>query len=291
MRMIINDQTNIQDFTLLESFPRFYEIKERITSCAPTENIVIDLSRVKFAFPLFLQMLLILRDADKRVSLENTTSYLQTIHYPETLPVTQLQEYLSNATASYLPAISDKPATVQNTPTSLSQTLTQKASSLIPSMTSQERQALAYMLQEVIDNVDQHARAERLYAMMQAYPKKKMIDICIADNGHGVKESYRRAGLPAQNDREAMINLISACSSKDKPDNESRGYGLFTSRKMTVHGLEGEFLCVSGDALYYKSPTHEKLINVKTLGLKGTVVSLRLHFGNPSFNMYNYLEY
>lgn len=57
--------------------------------------------------------------------------------------------------------------------------------------------------------------SERGYIFSQAYPTKKYLDICIADNG---------------------------ISTKNLPEAENRGFGIKTSKKMLIDGLSGIFV-------------------------------------------------
>lgn len=294
MKMFINDQTDIQHYTLLESMPRYCEIRKAISDTTD-KDIIFDLSKVKFAYPLFLNMLLLLRDGStKKISFESPTSYLATVTFPQTTSITAI-DIFKDSKGTYLPMISDKPETIDKYPESLARILSEKAAQQA-GISTQVKQGMAYVLQEIIDNVNQHAQATRLYASIQSYPSRKFTDICIADNGAGITQSYRRAGISIRDDTEAMKNVASALSSKDRPDNESRGYGLFTSRKIATEGLNGEFLCASGNAIFskFKDKTYLMAIDKtsdKEPFIKGTVIALRLYYDNEKFNLYNYLEY
>lgn len=285
----IEDQTNIQDHTLTESLPRYYELAERIKESKDSE-IVFDLSKIKFTFPLFLELLKLLEDSSKKdITFENTTSYLNTVAFPDTIPLNDISVF-KNANKTYLPLISCKPQETENMKESLATIMADKVSETA-NIPSSIKHALAYMLQEIIDNVTEHSKATRMYAMVQCYPKKGIIDFCIADNGQGIRKSYKSAGLNVKDDLQAMTYIASAYSSKDRPENESRGYGLFTSRRIATQGLSGEFLCISGDAVYTKIKDKEMFVNVKGLSVKGSAVALRINYTNDKFNLYNYLEY
>lgn len=288
MRMIINDQTNIQDSCLIESLVRYIEIVSRINAC-DDEEIIIDLSKIKFAYPLFLSLLLLLRDKNpNRIRFENSTSYLDTIHYPEAINKTELRNF--KLSKSYIPLIKSLPENENDNAVSVTDSIVSLVNNTV-SLPQQVKLALRYMLQEIIDNVTEHANAKNFYTLVQIFPKKKLIDICIADNGDSLRASYRKASIQVKDDLAAMKLMASAISSKDRKENESRGYGLFTSRKMTVEGLEGEFLIASGKAAYAKNKSKELLMSLPECNTKGTVVALRLRYDKENFNMYNYLEY
>lgn len=287
MEMIINDQTNIQDKNLLESLIRYSEIKQTVSKCTDNE-ILIDLSRIKWAFPLFLNLLILLRHEDRRIRFINETSYLNAISYPNAIAAEHLSE--SNIKKTYIPLVTCIPGKDKDA----SSSIVAKMIALIGQTTQAPKtitNGIRYMLQEIVDNVEEHSKADTFYILAQAYQKKNIIDICIADNGEGVKQSYEKAGIKVKDDLAAIKYLASAVSSKDRPENESRGYGLFTSRKITTEGLEGEFLCISGKAAYAKICDREFILDMPSCNVKGTVVALRLKYDKNNFNLYKYLEY
>ena len=287
MEMIIEDRTNIRDSSLLENLVRYAEIMQCINACYDDE-IIIDLSRIQFAYPLFLNLLLITKDADKRISFRNTTTYLDTIMFPEAINIERLCTLTRVKT--YLPLIADKPCEENVIETSLPNIIANLISE-VAGIKSNVTGGIRYILQELIDNVNEHSLAERFYVMVQAYPNKQFVDVCIADNGKGLRYSYEKAGVKLENDVEAMALMASAVSSKERPENESRGYGLFTSRKMSTEGLEGEFLCASGHAVYVKKRNKESVLSLPFCETKGTVVAMRIKYNISNFNIYNYLEY
>ena len=100
-----------------------------------------------------------------------------------------------------------------------------------------------YMIGESVDNIIEHSRSERGYIFAQAYPKNQYIDICIADNGITLLGSYRTLKNNAINtDIEAMQAATKGQSTKNLPEAENRGYGIITSKKMLVEGLNGSYV-------------------------------------------------
>lgn len=152
---------------------------------------------------------------------------------------------------------------------------------------------LKYMISETIDNITEHSESDRGFICAQAYPRKGYLDICIADNGITLLGSYSKL---ADNEIESDIEAIKAAnrglSSKNLPDAENRGYGIYTSKKMLVEGLGGQYMMMSGSSGYMKSRTIDGFFDLpKNLRWHGTIVALRIPYGNaPGFNYINYIE-
>jgi hypothetical protein len=66
-------------------------------------------------------------------------------------------------------------------------------------------------------------------------------------------------------------------STKDSPENEGRGFGIRTSKKMLVDGLKGKYLLLSGGAFLIKTIDKEEVVEVPAnLYFKGTILLLRV---------------
>ena len=138
---------------------------------------------------------------------------------------------------------------------------------------------------------NKHSASERGLVFAQAYPKKAYIDLCIADRGITLKGSFNNAGIEIADDVEAMQAANKRISSKNLPNAENRGYGIYTSKKMLISGLGGHYMMISGSALYLKDSNMEKIIELPE-GLKwnGTVIALRLPYQREEFSYTNYFE-
>ena len=83
------------------------------------------------------------------------------------------------------------------------------------------------------------------------------LTICIADNGIGIHGAYMRSGKSqlirfiGNDHAESLRYATKGFSSKNLPDNESRGYGISTNLDMVVNGLGGDFFLLSGLAFYW----------------------------------------
>lgn len=150
-----------------------------------------------------------------------------------------------------------------------------------------------YLLDEAINNIVDHSKGKRGFIFAQYFPSKAFIDICIADTDVGILATYQENGDNIVTDKEAISKAANGNSTKDLPENESRGFGISTSKKMLANGLKGKYFLLSGNAFLIKTFENEEIIEIpKNLNWKGTIVALRIPYneGNGRFNPIEYYE-
>lgn len=153
---------------------------------------------------------------------------------------------------------------------------------------------LTYLMDELICNIQQHAKTERGYAFSKYDAATKTIEIMIADMGITIYGSYVSAQKHLEklgnSDAEALNLARNGYSVKNLPDTENRGYGISSNIRMVVEGLRGEFAVMSGNALLLQSATQKKILSLpKEIDYKGTMVVVRIPAIVPEgFNLYNY---
>ncbi len=154
------------------------------------------------------------------------------------------------------------------------------------------RMPLAYLLSEIVCNINQHSCSQYGYIYAQYLKAEGSIDIVIADDGITVYGSYIRNGkyLDEIGDSEALAlsKANDGYSTKDLPQ---RGFGLRTSREMLVKGMGGDFFMLSGSAFYRLSNEKKDVVELpKTLRWDGTIVLMRIPVKLPKdFNFYNFI--
>ena len=81
-------------------------------------------------------------------------------------------------------------------------------------------------------------------------------------------------------------------STKDRPENENRGYGISRSRKLIVDGLGGEFFLLSGSAFARHDANGETVVDLpEDLRWNGTAVLLKIPSSVPhNFCIYDYIS-
>lgn len=152
-------------------------------------------------------------------------------------------------------------------------------------------QAIYYLVSELTQNIADHSNSEKGILFAQFYPSKNYMDVCIADYGKGLLQTYLDSGkYKVESDEEAVNSAVFGKSTKDLP--ESRGFGISTSRNMLVKGLKGKFLLLSGRSFFIQTTERQELISIpEEYYYNGCYVALRIPIlDNEQFNFYNYVE-
>jgi anti-sigma regulatory factor (Ser/Thr protein kinase) len=152
---------------------------------------------------------------------------------------------------------------------------------------------IMYLLDEAINNIVDHSKEARGFIFAQYFPSKNFIDICVADSGITILGTYKEKGEQhIITDKDAISNAANGNSTKQRPENEGRGYGISTSKKMLVNGLRGKYLLLSGKSFLIKTIEKEEVIEIPDkFYWKGTIVALRVpYLDNISFNPSEYYE-
>jgi anti-sigma regulatory factor (Ser/Thr protein kinase) len=295
--MIIQEEINIPDDYLSSGIIPVVRIMNKIYNCED-EEVIIDCLKIRFVSPVFvISLMLFTYSCRKKVSLSNITTYLETILFFNELEpdkinsynfISLLQTYLNK---TYIPVISfpalankstDKDAILSAIENLLCNQLNLEKNVLI---------GLKYILAEMVDNITEHSESERGYLFAQSYPSKGYIDICIADQGITLKGSFDKAGMMFSGDVAAMRAANDCKSSKNLPSAENRGYGIYTSKNMLIEGLRGQFMMMSGSAIYLKDKKMYDIIELpRGFRLDGTLVALRLPYQNKDFLYTKYFE-
>ncbi len=156
-------------------------------------------------------------------------------------------------------------------------------------------QSISYLLDELICNMQQHAKAEFGLAYVSYNTDTKTIDIALADNGITIYGSYvntnKYLNIIGESDARALGLAQEGYSTKDLPDAENRGYGLSSNIKMVTEGLGGEFAIISGNAMSLFTSEKKKLLSLPNqIEWNGTAVIARIPIEIPqTYNFYNYI--
>ncbi len=136
-----------------------------------------------------------------------------------------------------------------------------------------------YVLTEMSNNVRQHSGGCGFASAQVTQPSEGLVRLAIADNGRGILESFREAGLPwstHMDDTGAILKALEPrISSKGSPSNE--GVGLTLTSKMAE--LAGAWLLIiSGRGVVRLTPGAEPRIQPGILPdearYPGTLVAL-----------------
>lgn len=158
-------------------------------------------------------------------------------------------------------------------------------------ITGQMVTVIKYLSGEAMDNIVEHAQVSNGWIMVQNYPEKGFLDICILDSGIGLIGSYKSIGIEnIDSDVKALEQAINGNSTKQIT--ETRGYGIDTSRRMLVEGLKGKYFLFSGAAFYIYTNELEQITPISfDSRWNGTMLALRIPKNLPAGFVYtNYLE-
>lgn len=296
--MEIQVTANIGD-RFLQGLQEVLKIIDLINRSNDHEDVIVFQNSV-FVTPIFILPLLVYVNGCKKViSFKYSNNYLDTIRFgsgglkPEELESLAFHDLMEKySLKTYIPIISF--------PTNLKFTRERnEILSTIENLLSRQVHAkpnvsagLKYLIGENIDNIIEHSESVRGYIFSQAYPTKKYLDICIADNGVSLLGSYNKMKENLYtNHLSAMKAANLGVSTKNLPDAENRGYGIITSKKMLVDGLYGNFVMLSGNALFLKSKSINQFSELPDIATwKGTIIAMRIPYINETFNYINFVE-
>ena len=262
-------------------------------------QIILDFTDCHVVSPLFVLSLLVFQShTEKDIIFTGKNDYLKSIGLadggirPDTLRRSEFLAVMEGyANKDYIPIV--------NFPAKVEDDEKEAVSSIVESMLIRQNgiesnvaTGLKYIIEETLDNVTEHSQTDRGYIFAQSQKERGYLDICIADRGITLLGSYQR--LPDNeiaSDLEAIKAANRGISSKNLPEAENRGYGIYTSKKMLIEGLRGQYLMISGSTFYMKGLCYDKFHELP-MGLHwdGTIVAFRLPFCEPKFNYINFIE-
>jgi hypothetical protein len=286
------------------SIEALIEVLDLIYDTKPGDSLTLDLSDLCFVHPFLIlpvsALIKYLRKIGVRVLLELPKNrpcfcYLKNIFFEEGISPLIHQEWEKKLNdynyKNYLPIISVPT-------TSVNEIIKNKILSTFENILQNQLMleinvqiAIKFIIGESFDNIDQHSNVENGWIMVQNYPDKEYLDVCIADTGKGLLQSYKDADFKNITTHEQALNeAINGRSTKIYE--KSRGYGIRTSKKMLVEGLKGKYFLYSGTAFYIWTDEHK---NISPLNERffwpGTLLALRIPKKAPlNFKYSSYLE-
>jgi hypothetical protein len=275
------------------------------------EKIIIDLSDCRFSNPFFLLGIYLLyrhcKHAEIDIELNSECSndrfaaYLNLTYFrggfqPDNYSPGEYNNIFdSYIDKTYLP-LTNFPAGASNIDADIRDRMLELMRQRIGqhlNLSTQLFSAVTYLIDEAVNNIKDHARTERGYLFTQFYPRKEILDVCIADTGVTILGSYEATG---RNDiishEQAIQSALAGDSTKDDPN---RGFGIRTSRRMLVNGLGGRYFLMSGNTFIYSRSGFAEEINVlppiPALSWPGTYIAMRIPVQqNVNFKIIDYLE-
>lgn len=252
---------------------------------APQSKVTIDLSQVTWAHPLLvLPLSIYVHETGSAFSncQPQVESYLKTVRFPH--GITTVTDFL-RAPRNYIPIgrlIAADLESKEKLSTQFDKIIFE-ALSAVPG----SENAVYYPISELVTNIFEHSRKDEGWIFAQKYPKKNYLDICIADSGRGLAESYRDEKGLSLSDGQAIVEALSGNSTKAEVE---RGYGLRTSKRIVCEALSGSFVIVSGGSALIQAEGKENLVDTSPFFWKGVIVSYRIPRPIRPIDIYPFLE-
>lgn len=297
--MRICDYINVNDDRLIDGLAPVVRIMHQVESADEEELITVDFSQTEFISPVFaLSLIVYLTRCGRRVFFEGIKDYLEVIGLsygglrPDRMRKSEFLATMEGySRKSYIPIVSF-PASSDNDEKEVISSVVESIIIRQLNMPSNVATGLKYIVGEILDNITEHSESDRGFIFAQSYPQKGYLDLCIADRGVTLLGSYHKLiNNEISSDMEAIKAANRGISSKNLPDAENRGFGIYTSKRMLVEGLGGQYLMISGSCFYLKRPGFDSFYSLPGgLRWNGTILALRVPFNNVQFNYVNYIE-
>ncbi len=205
---------------------------------------------------------------------EGVESYLNTVNFPAgifpDLDTDWAYKLEKNRTKNYLPIVSFSTERT-NDCTNFRNEVLSKVNELIAhklDLKISEIGHISYFISEFTDNIVEHSGASRGKILVQYYPGKEFLEICILDEGKTILGAYKDSKrFNITTDREALEYALNGKSAKS----DERGFGIPTSTNLIMNGLEGKICILSGDAMM----TNNKILNA-SCRWNGTLLSIKI---------------
>lgn len=149
------------------------------------------------------------------------------------------------------------------------------------------------LLQELCDNIAQHALASDVLVLAQYWPNDACCEICLLDNGQGWYRSLLSAGRKVTDSVDAVSKVVNqGLSAKDEFGEEHRGTGIRNTRNLLLNDeVRGDFSVFTGDALYSCTAGQEpELRRISEFSWQGTLITLRVRKPRRRVNIYDYVS-
>lgn len=261
--------------------------------------VILDLSELEDISPaLALSLIVYCSKCGKDVQFVNTQGKLNSIFFdtqgikPDAFRGSAFKAVIEGfADKTHTPIISfpaDADSDYKDLVSTLVEDLIIRQSGIQPNVAT----GIKYIIEETLDNITEHSHTDRGFIYAQANPDKHYLDISIADRGVTLLGSYK--ALPDNeiaDDLEAIKAANRGISSKNLPEAENRGYGIYTSKNMIINGLKGQYMMMSGNAFFLKDDKYDNFFSLpEGCRWEGTVVSFRLCYEAPDFKYIEFIE-
>ena len=281
-------------------FSIMYQTEQTDTSDG--KKVIWDFSQCHSLHPVFLSALSILkqgygdivsmRDIDPEIS-----DYLNSVYFHSPLVIYPIENdesiWQKYDDKSYLPICSFCPYDSSSVKV---QELVQTTIKHQLPKESKLHGVLSLILSELIDNITEHSNSNQGFVFCHTYPSDKTLYVIISDTGRSIFASYasdeRYSSSLTNRESSGLLLALSGKSTKDRPENENRGYGISRSRRLIVNGLGGEFYILSGSAFVRYDSNGESVADLpQDYRWNGTLILLKIPTGiTNDFDIYQYIS-
>jgi anti-sigma regulatory factor (Ser/Thr protein kinase) len=227
----------------------------------------------------------------------SSSSYFTAIHFPlgyifDGLTSQQMNTNLESYNSKTFIPLVFFPTGANNADSSLRENVLSAVSAILRlqlKLSGSVLEAVYYLIDELTNNVADHSESEKGILFAQFYPTKNYMDVCIADFGKGIRQTYLDSGKATpSSDEEAIEFAVNGRSTKNQAI--SRGFGISTSRVMLTEGLKGKIFIYSGKAIFYQNSEKQEIIALpQQAQYQGCFVALRIPIlPNKQFDFYKY---
>lgn len=283
----ITPNVEVNNDNMIEQFRAAHEIRTRIANSSDSE-LKVDLSDAEWFVPAFLAPMSVVSQRVLHLSKQSILlpghsgiqAYLDQIGFPLGA-VSPTDQYDNHLPLCQLNTDSEEKAI---------EIVGNKMSDLISEHIGQEYDvsttAVQYPMSELIDNVDQHSQCSSGALLIQHYPSKSELDICVADDGITIPGSYENSDIGFEDDEAALMKAVSGTSTKPNSGNQ-RGFGIPSTVEMVCEGLNGEVLLASRGAAIHRRGD-EPFSRIEGVQWPGTVFVARMEPPDRSFPWHRY---
>jgi hypothetical protein len=161
-----------------------------------------------------------------------------------------------------------------------------------PAIRDKLSNAIAFFLSELIENAKDHSDGNNFYIFAQYWPALREFELCMMDDGIGLKGSLSKRYDYITSDEIAVREVIQRQLSARISEVEALpGTGLAnTIRIVSNKELESTFTLLSGDFGYSCSNDQCRWIKPGTLQITGTLINIRIKEPRETFNIFSYIH-
>lgn len=134
---------------------------------------------------------------------------------------------------------------------------------------------LGYSFREVIRNVFEHSGVKACTIMAQYWPSRDLLEIAVADRGHGIHETLKDKYKSASPLDSLLLSLKAGVSRNniETPKSDNSGFGLYVLSNVGKH--YGEFSILSSGA-YVKIAGNNQSTQFEKTYFQGTIIKIQV---------------